>query len=588
MADLLSERVQVASGGIDLSSAPERVPNDRGLEVENLLVDRDGVLSMRGPIQEHSSSTIGSPHAITGIWTFNDSLLIGRTTPDATAFVDPWVAPYYKQVAAGLAEPDTTMKFVDSAGSVSNVASSQSNVISGRGARLGSYVYGLAYSNSTDVTENGGTYHRRQVLRWGGTAANTTAYANAPDGGQDVIAHLNRIWVLGGRDVPGGGTTIEMNSLYYSDYGGPTSDTTAMWQNDTSGLTNKIVVDSDDQNDFGVGLAQLGQDLVIFKRRSIHVLYGYSDNTFTLRPLTKNLGCIDRRSIVEAEEGIYFMSLNGYMLFDGSTVHPVDGPVTTELTAKALNACGDLGPGAANEDRQGRVTAVALPNSYILISTILRDASSGTVVSNSGSAFLFHRPTGKWSRFSSPVFNGTVPSELVRTQTHYYACDGIYLTKLDTVTMPDALSPYLQPCEDANYASYYAIDVNWWSRPLALGTPLYKAQLHRILVDYKLIGEFELDGANDDKIRLDIYDDTGTQLYGTTYLDPITSQSAGEIERARYVDDTFAEANAIQLRLSWGGYQNPSSAGIGVSELEFYDCYVEYSRARQRRTVTSG
>jgi hypothetical protein len=71
-------------------------------------------------------------------------------------------------------------------------------------------------------------------------------------------------------------------------------------------------------------------------------------------------GCIDPRSIVEYEDGCFFMSDRGFMYFDGSQlINTTQGVLRSSLVEAALAAVGDDGTDG------GYVTASCLPNGYI-------------------------------------------------------------------------------------------------------------------------------------------------------------------------------------------------------------------------------
>lgn len=569
MAQLLTDRIEAPTYGLDLSAAPDAVPKGYARELENFLVDNNGKVPLRGSIYQTSDLSIGTSEILTGAWSFQDKLLLGFVSKHATAQREPWTAPYVSATAAQLAEPATTMKHVDTeASTVSNVAAGQDTVICGEGARIGSYVYGFAYSNATDDDTGNGYYmHRRKILRWDGSTAVPTAYANAPAGGQDVCAHLNRLFVLGGRDVPGGLTAHERNTLYWSDYGGPTADTTAMWQNDVTGLTNKLVVDSDN-GDFGTGLAKLGQDLVIFKRHSTHILYGYSDDTFTLRRVSASLGCIDNRSIVETEAGVYFMSAAGYALFNGTTIRIVDEKVRDELLPLVEKTIGD-----DYWYDGGRVIAIPLPNEYILLSVMRQDLNTAAITYQA--SYLFHIRTESWVHFTSSALDSTIPTHGGKTLTNYWLTDGSYVAKCNALTVPEASQSYGTDLVESG-TGRVDIPATWHSRMIRLSTPGYKAHLHRLMIDY------DHQPQGDDSTvgwRVSGYQGDGTQVVSTfqVYYDYNT---ATRLYRRRHVQDAFSEADDFQLRVEWdgtvGGYNVVTSADV-------YDCYVEYSPARQRR-----
>lgn len=595
VGDLVAQTLVPAFGGIDTASSPSFMDKVKAPLVRNLLVDRPGVLPIRGPIVNHTELSLGTSLIPTGTWQFNNKILVGYMEQSASAKRDPWVAPYRKAAASGdLSLGNTTnMKLVDlDALTVSNVTVTDRHQVIGPGsARIGAYVYGYGYSCNTAtnpaVSENGGFLFRRRLLRWDGTTTVPTIYTNAPEGSQAVLAHLNRLWVLGGRDVPGGSpSTIEQNTLYFSRPAGPTTDTAAQWTDPVSGLVNKIVVDSDDQNDFGVGLAKVDQNLVIFKRRSIHVLYGYSPTTFTLRPATMNFGCIDQRSIVETHQGVYFLSDQGYMFYDGTQFTNVSGnELSNSLLSAALTAVGDLGLDG------GRAVATKLPNDYILLSICAQTTSSGAQLSTPRFSALLHTPTAAWSLFQSDVLSNPTPIALGRTSLNAWIFDANKVVKADYLTMPEqkpASTGGKDECTVSAATQRARIPAVWQSRLYSLASPLGHSQLHRLLVDYHFAVEGTADDA-DNGFFVSLIQGNGTPLLfdsGAVSEKQLPAQghpTTGYLFRRRHVLDIFSECADVQLRIEWK--QDSGGDFPAVAKAEIYDCTVEYQPSRQKRAT---
>lgn len=439
------ETIPPAVRGLDNTSSPGTVPEGFAPVLRNLLVHREGLLPMRGPIHDTVSRALGTNEIITGAWVFNDNILVSRMAKSATAKQEPWTTPYRKAAAStDLARASTTMKLVNlTAGSVTDVASASSSadIIGGRGARIGAYVYGFAYDVNTGtnpaVSEQGGNLYRRRFLRWDGstTAPTVDDGTGGPEGGQDVIAHLNRIWALGGRDNPSlAPGLIEFNSVYYSDLFGPTtmSDDT-FWKETTN--SNKTIVDSDNPNDFGVGFALQDQNLMVFKRRSIHILYGYSPSTFQWRPLTYELGCVDRRSIVQHAGSVYWMSDQGIHSYDGQEIHSheLHAPIEQDLVSAIAQTVGDSGVDG------GRAIGTILPNEYALFAVSKQNTLTGAQAAEPAQfSALLHCPTGRWTTFRTDAMDTTVPVEMDRTSNHVWITDGTSLAKATNITAPDA------------------------------------------------------------------------------------------------------------------------------------------------------
>lgn len=578
MSDLKSIVVPCGYAGLDTESAADTVLEGHAPEHVNFLVHHDYEMRMRGPLASHTTLTIGSNVIVTGIWGFGNKALVGLATADATAVREPWTAPFRPATAAQLAEPVTTMKLIDfDALTVSDVSAAQGTVIGGKGVRIGAYVYGFAYSAGTDddidPTAGSQFVHRRALLRWDGTTSAPTAVTDAVDSGQDVAVHYNRLFALGGRDVPGGGTAHNLNSLYFTDNGGPISGTAASWQDDVSGLTNQIVIDGDNPDDFGVGLAHMNDKLAIFKRRSTHLLTGYSSDTFALSVFSSDIGCVDARSIIEHDDGCYFLSAEGYMYFDGSVLENVSGPIQSELVTAT-----DLTVGSHGTDG-GKAFAQKLPNHYILLTLANQTFSTGALGTVQKS-YLFHAPTRRWSRFTSNATANTIPVAAGRSAYTPFIIDGAKAVKTEYLTLPEAAATSTRGL-DVVAGTTRRIPSKWKSPIIRMATPFYMAQIHRILVDYT----FRLhDGADSDQDAwyVSLQEGTGRDLVDDPYQLYAMADDSAYLYRRRNVYDDFYEVADCQLTVEWytDGVSYPA-----VADARIYDCYLEYQITRQRRST---
>lgn len=87
------------------------------------------------------------------------------------------------------------------------------------------------------------------------------------------------------------------------------------------------------------GLAVLANKLIIFKDRSIHqaVFTGDSDIPFVFEKTPSTVGCVAGGSIQEAENGLIFMSQDGYYFFDGNNSYKISDRITTTLDTFSKN-----------------------------------------------------------------------------------------------------------------------------------------------------------------------------------------------------------------------------------------------------------
>src|SRR5690242_11811034 len=122
--------IGIPSGGMDTDTVPRLLPPGKAPLLTNFLMDRPGILPMRGPLCEGTTWNLGASIGLAGVWTFDDKLLISRYAASATDIHDYWTMPYRKITTASSAyrKFNTTCKLVDlAAGTVTDVATAGTN-----------------------------------------------------------------------------------------------------------------------------------------------------------------------------------------------------------------------------------------------------------------------------------------------------------------------------------------------------------------------------------------------------------------------------------------------------------------------------
>lgn len=193
------------------------------------------------------------------------------------------------------------------------------------------------YDGSADVVyfTDGG-----KLLKWDGTAVTREADAGAPNL-LSVRVHNQRIWGVGDSTLP--------DSLFYSTL------------NDGSTLGHgnggQIIVRT-----FGderlVALASVNSSLLIFHRRGLSRLTGFGQDDISVDPegISSQTGTLARRSIVEIDGAVMFVSDRGTFIATESSVGPVSTgdqpdpllPLLRNMTEAQL----DLVSGVLSRDRQ--------------------------------------------------------------------------------------------------------------------------------------------------------------------------------------------------------------------------------------------
>lgn len=126
--------------------------------------------------------------------------------------------------------------------------------------------------------------------------------------------HINRIWTLTGNELRFSALDTSIDGEHFNDW-------------DTANNAGAIIIPSG-KGDTGTGLYSLNDTLYVFQRRSIWRVYGSSPANFQLRNVTNEIGMINRRTLVEWNDILIFLSDRGVIFFDGSNVRNVsDGVV---------------------------------------------------------------------------------------------------------------------------------------------------------------------------------------------------------------------------------------------------------------------
>jgi hypothetical protein len=281
---------------MDTDTVPRLLPPGKAPLLKNFLMDRPGVLPMRGPICEGVTWNLGASIGLQGLWVHDDNILVSRSGTSAVSLRDYWVNPYRKaDTTSFLRTCNATMKHISiqpTGDVLTNVASATADDRIGlKGIRIGAYVYGYGGTAATNrsIVRAGYpptyNYNLTKLLRWSGSTSAPAVYVNAPVAAQDVAYHYNRLFVLGGEAI--GTTDRQVNSLYWSPTCSlPTAPACRIgraWQDDVSGLANQLVVGSRTTSDFGVALAHVGAEPLILKRRSLWMLYGTAPSNFQVK-----------------------------------------------------------------------------------------------------------------------------------------------------------------------------------------------------------------------------------------------------------------------------------------------------------------
>lgn len=90
------------------------------------------------------------------------------------------------------------------------------------------------------------------------------------------------------------------------------------------------------EGDF-TGIAALGTGVVLFKKNYLYEIFGTTPQNFTI-PKQIGVGCLDARSVCEAAGSLFFLSRDGFYLYNGGTPNRISDKLNQAYTA-AVSGC---------------------------------------------------------------------------------------------------------------------------------------------------------------------------------------------------------------------------------------------------------
>jgi hypothetical protein len=383
---------------------------------------------------------------------------------------------------------------------------------------------------------------------------------------------------VGGGHVNGIGTP---GTLLCSVPGGPTAGTIVDWKDPISGLVNQIVVG--DKDDPIVALGNMGRDLVIFKRNSIWLLTGSGLSSFAVRRLTDSLGCISKMSVVSVDEGCFFLSERGYHWIDAAGVVEVSRDIApTIIPAIAATTTFQFGGGRTlTASQEGFQRAVYLAGGGVLLTM---GAETFTAFNFQGASVAFQAlydiKRRTWSKYSSATHSYPLSSTGGITGCYRVGDRSVGFDGWSTFYLDDVMNPEIGTKLDTrlvgadpvnNPALTAAIPAKWHSRLIRLASPTNKAQLHRLLLDYRM----DL-GADTPGWYVSVLRGDGTTAVAEYQVPGEAAGAPTYLARRRSSTDAYGEAVDVQLRFEW----RSSTAPLTVAEI--YDATIEYQATHQR------
>lgn len=272
--------------------------------------------------------------------------------------------------------------------------------------------FGVSLSVTGDGTDTAGYFFVGVVVTYVGA---TTVCTGAPHGASDLIGYQSRIWMVGGVDTPGSGTLYNPVALAFTNPAGTPGPAAAPWnggisssdwQDPVSAASNVITMDGE-STDFGVGLGKVRNGLVIFRRSSVWLLKGSTTANYALVPISKEVGCVDPRSIVQSDRGVYFMSERGLMLTNGTVVANVSGTIEHTLR-EAIRYEQQAILQAPSAGTSGWVTCESTTQGHLIVSIGILQANGSVAPILSALYDPEASKGGSWVRLTSALWNQNI------------------------------------------------------------------------------------------------------------------------------------------------------------------------------------
>lgn len=400
-------------GGWNPDASPWEMVNTQAPVLDNMLF-RPGKVVMRGGLLNWADLSGQTPpwYPIGVVQPPNSNqLFFGRKTLNATNYIDHAFVPIVRPAAAtNLAVASANLYQVVGGTTVTVTAVGTANVPSWRSAFFNGNTYYIAGdTTAAAVQDDNNIYFIKpvpiNVLAPGGT---TGALGFAPQGALDIKVYQSRLWLLGGCDTPASLTKFNALKLFFTNPGASNSLGTqqADWQDPVAGTTNFIHIDGN-YMDPGVGLGLTRNAMVIFRYSSVYRLSGTTTASYTISPVSREVGCVDARSILESDHGIYFVSKRGLMLTDGITVKNLSGPVLHTLQSAIGLVMTSIKSGIG-----GWVTTATTSLGHIVVSLGVNGQNAGAPTGHQQPVWCgMYDPVGNaWTRITSSLFanDGTI------------------------------------------------------------------------------------------------------------------------------------------------------------------------------------
>ena len=313
MAGIRVLRTDDFTGGLNLRADPFQLAQNESPDMLNVDVDPLGGFSSRAGVQRLNTSAIGS-------------IANGSFTPEKLFY---WNAatPQLIVAANGKVFYATTTSFTDT--TITTTSSEGASFAPWTGTTpSGNPISALYVACGTGTSQmskwDGST---KTLLTASGTANWQTSLASPTTGymprADHVATHNDRLWVA---------STYENGSGYPNRVRFSHPNFPESWR-------EQDYIDVVQGGSGITALVPFGGALFIFKKHSVHALYGYDTDTFQLVTLTESVGAQTSHCVCPSERGLFFFDWpDGLYLYDGNGFVSLFDKLRPLLTNGDVNA----------------------------------------------------------------------------------------------------------------------------------------------------------------------------------------------------------------------------------------------------------
>ncbi|NDA28722.1 MAG: hypothetical protein EBZ25_07815 [Flavobacteriia bacterium] len=285
MSRLSLLRTDDFTGGLNLRADPFQLGSNESPDLLNVDIDPRGGLSIRGGMQRLNSPDIGginnNQFEPKRLWAWN------AATPQVLLSANNKVFYASTSSFSQVGSFTTTAPFGGSFAEWTTGSNSSVYIATGNSP------YKWNGSSATALTASGTGFWQEDLSNSNGTHMPTARY---------TASHVDRLWVAYTTES---GTTYP-NRIRFSHPFFPES-----WRS----------ADYIDIVEGGSGITAIvpfNGNLLVFKKRAVFAILGYSTDTFQVVPLSTEVGAVNPQSVAVSERAVYFFSWpDGLMMYDG-------------------------------------------------------------------------------------------------------------------------------------------------------------------------------------------------------------------------------------------------------------------------------